>query len=105
MATRQTPAFWHDHIQAWRQGSLTQTTYCANHGLHIQSFARRLYQARDAAELSKLPLTLISASISQSVPISTIIQLRRPSGWRIELPLNTLSHHASGLADLLRQLS
>lgn len=104
MATRQSAAFWHDHIEAWRQGNLTQITYCANHGLHIKSFARKLYQARDAAKLFKLPLTLIPASITPSVPINTIIQLRSPSGWRIELPLNTLSHHASGLAELLRQL-
>ena len=109
MATRQSAVFWQDHIEAWRQGSLTQIAYCANHGLHIKSFARRLYQARDAAKPSKLPLTLVPASIArcltaQPIPINTMIQLHSPSGWRIELPLSTLSHHASGLADLLRQL-
>jgi len=100
-----------DHLDAWRQGNLTQITYCANHGLHIKSFARRLYQARETAKLSKLPLplTLVPASIArcltaQPIPINTMIQLHSPSGWRIELPLSTLSHHASGLADLLRQL-
>lgn len=106
MATRQSAVFWQNHLEAWRQGNLTQITYCANHGLHIKSFARRLYQARDAAKLSKLPLslTLVPASIAQPIPINTIIELRSPSGWRIKLPLNTLSHHASGLADLLLQL-
>ena len=104
MATRQSAAFWQDHIKAWRQGNLTQIAYCAHHGLHIKSFARRLYQARDAAKPSKLPLTLVSASIAQAAPINTIIELRSPNGWSIELPLNTLSHHASDLADLLRQL-
>ena len=105
MAKRQSAEFWHDHIEAWRQGGMTQTAYCANHGLHIKSFARRLYQARDAAKPSKLPLTLVPAHIAQPVPINTVIQLRSPKGWRIELPSNSLSHHASScLADLLRQL-
>jgi len=100
MATRQSAAFWQDHIEAWRQGSMTQTAYCANHGLHIKSFARRLYQARDSAEPSKLPLTLVPASVIQPDPINTIIQLHSPSGWRIDLPSTSIT----GLAALLRQL-
>ena len=100
MVPRQSAAFWQDHIEAWRQGSLTQTAYCANHGLHIKSFARRLYQARDSAEPSKLPLTLVPASIAQPVPIHTFIQLHSPSGWKVDLP----STGIAGLAELLRQL-
>lgn len=104
MAKRQSAEFWQDHIEAWRQGNLTQVAYCAIHGLHIKSFARRLYQAREAAKPSKLPLTLVPASINHVGPIHTTIQLHSPSGWRIELPSISLSHHVTGLADLLRQL-
>jgi hypothetical protein len=100
MATRQSAEFWQAHIEAWQQGNLTQIAYCTTHGLHIKSFARRLYQARDSAELSKLPLTLVPASITQPDPINTIIQLHSPSGWRIDLPSTSIT----GLAALLRQL-
>ena len=100
MDKRQTPEFWQAHIRAWQQSGTTQTAYCTTHGLHIKSFARRLYQARDSAEPSKLPLTLVPTSIAQPVPIHTIIQLHSPSGWRIDLPSTSIT----GLVELLRQL-
>lgn len=100
MAKRQSAEFWQAHIEAWRQGHLTQVAYCTSHGLPIKSFARRLYQARAAAKPSKLPLTLVPASIAHSAHSNPIIHLHSPSGWRIDLPLTSVT----GLADLLRQL-
>ena len=100
MVKRQTPEFWQAHISAWQQSGITQSAYCATHGLHIKSFGRRLYQAREIAQLSKLPLTLVPASMTPATPINTIIQLHSPGGWRIDLP----STSATVLAELLRQL-
>lgn len=99
MSTRQSAEFWQAHIEAWRQGNLTQVTYCATHGLHIKSFGRRLYQARDAAKPSKLPLTLVPVSLSPT-PTVGAVRLHSPAGWRIDLP----STSVTVLADLLRQL-
>ena len=101
MAKRQTPEFWQAHLNEWQQSGMTQTAYCTMRGLHIKSFSRRLCQERDAAaQLSKLPLTLVPASIRHIAPIHTLIQLHSPGGWRVELP----STNVTGLADLLRQL-
>lgn len=106
MVKRQTAEFWQAHINAWQQSGLTQTAYCATHGLHIKSFGRRLYQVREVAQLSKSPhtLTLVPASVAHADPINTIIQLHSPGGWRIDLPSTGLSQHVTGLAALLRQL-
>ena len=106
MAKQRTVEFWQNHLEAWKRSGLTQVAYCSNNELHIKAFSRRLHQKREAAQISKLPLTLVPASIgiAYSASTNTAIILHSPAGWRVELPSTSLGHQATGLADLLRQL-
>ncbi len=99
MMKPQTLEFWEKHFEEWRQSGLTQTAYCANHGLHIKAFGRWRSKTRDAAQAGNTSLTLIPISVAASVS-DGVVQIHSPGGWRIELP----AVRTPMLADLLRQL-
>ena len=99
MSKRQTAEFWKEHLDGWRQSGQTQVAYCASHGLGIKSFARWKRKEKNAAQTVKLPLTLVPVSLG--IPATdSVVRLRSPGGWRIEMSAGG----APWLADLLRQL-
>ncbi len=99
MAKRQALEFWQEHIEGWRQSSLTQAAYCASHGLHVKSFGRWRSKAKEAVQSGNSFLTLIPICVAAPVA-GSVVQIHTPGGWRIELP----AVGATMLADLLRQL-
>ena len=56
---------WFDHIQAWKQGDLTQKTFCENHHLVLASFQRwhQKFMAMDkpaeSSSVSFLPVSVM----------------------------------------------
>lgn len=99
MAKRETTEFWQGHLEGWRQSGLTQVAYCESNGLGIKSFYRWRRKEREAAQSTKLSLTLVPVSLGAPAT-GSVVRLHSPGGWRIELPAGG----APWLADLLRQL-
>ncbi|MEW6679378.1 MAG: IS66 family insertion sequence element accessory protein TnpB [Pseudomonadota bacterium] len=71
---------WHAHITAWQASGLSQTAYCAQHGLKPATFA---YWRSKQSKAADQPLTLIPLHLGTrgAGPILT-----SPNGWRLDLP-------------------
>lgn len=100
MTTRQGPAYWKKHLEAWLQSDLTQKAYCMHHGLNTKSFCRWRNKEKDAPAATHPSLTLVPVSVSEAMATGSVIRLHSPGGWRIELPADS----APWLADVLRYL-
>jgi len=99
MSKRQTAEFWKGHLEGWRQSGQTQVAYCASHGLGIKSFARWRRKEKNAAQTTGAPLTLVPVGLGRPATDS-VVRLRSPGGWRIEMSAGDVP----SLAALLRQL-
>jgi hypothetical protein len=88
---------WLQHIEAWQQSGLPQTTYCQQKAINVRTFSARLceYRKTQAAE----PQALIPVRMAHSV--SEAIILRHVKGHQVNLPM---SLSAVWLAELLRCL-
>jgi hypothetical protein len=90
--------FWFEHIQGWRASGLSQSAYCALHGLKIASLG--YWISRDKA--ARVPLTLVPVSVAASaVRAGEGLVLHSPSGWSLSVPTNA---PADWLGELLRRL-
>ena len=102
--------FWHKHIKAWQQSSLSQSEYCKEHGISIKSFSRWKIKLttppkQGALEQSGIesPLTLVPVEIIKSeehAEIDAGATLHSPGGWQVKL--NSIS--ATELGQLLGRL-
>lgn len=100
MAKRHGALFWREHVQNWARSDLTQRDYCAANGLGERAFHR--WRGRERASLSaaKSSLTLVPVGVGKAEPES-IVRLRSPGGWEIEMPGSSVSL----LVDFLKDLS
>ncbi len=100
MATRHGPEFWREHVENWCRSGLKQRDYCANHGLGGRAFHRWRDREKEFIAATRGSLTLVSASVGNAETVS-VVRLRSPSGWEIELPGNSVPL----LVDFLKDLS
>ena len=101
MAKRHGPIYWREHIENWVRSDLTQREYCANNGLSEKAFHRWRSREKEAIAATKASqLTLVPASVGKPETIS-VVRLRSPDGWEIELPGNSVPL----LVDFLKHLS
>ena len=100
MATRHGPEFWREHVENWCRSGLKQREYCANHGLGERAFHRWRDREKEFIAAMRGSLTLVPASVGKSETVS-VVRLRSPSGWEIELPGNSVPL----LVDFLKDLS
>lgn len=99
MARRHGPAYWREHIQNWVRSDLTQREYCANNGLSERAFHRWRSREKQTIAAAKSSLTLVPVRVGTPAT-SSVLVLHGPGGWRIELPVGTVSR----LAEFVRQL-
>ena len=94
-------ALWAGHVQAWRNGALSQAAYCRGHALSPQTFAAWIKRCnpKPAADLA-LALTLVPLAVRPPVAAGELL-LRHASGWQLALPRAT---EPVWLAELLRGL-
>lgn len=100
MAKRYGEKYWQGHLAAWHQSDLTQVAYCASRGLSLKSFYRWRRKEKEAVAAAKSSLTLVPVSVGKLDAIS-VVRLRSPDGWEIELPGNSVPL----LIDFLKHLS
>jgi hypothetical protein len=99
MAKRRGAQFWRAHVEAWNRSDVTQREYCANNGLAERAFYRWRRKEKEALAAGDAALTLVPVSVGTPVT-SSVVVLHSPGGWRIELPVGSVSW----LTELLRQL-
>ena len=99
MAKRHGAEYWRRHLEAWDRSELTQRDYCLANGLSVESLRRWRRRAQEGLH-AKPPLTLVATRVSPPVSEGGVVRLHSPGGWRIELPVGSVSW----LADWLRQL-
>ena len=100
MAMRHGPEFWREHVENWCRSGLKQRDYCANHGLGERAFHRWRDREKDFIAATRGSLTLVPASVGKA-ETESVVRLRSPSGWEIELPGNSVPL----LVDFLKDLS
>lgn len=100
MAKRHGAEFWRKHVEDWCRSDLTQRQYCAGHGLGERAFHRWRSREKEAIAAAKSSLTLVPVSVGTPATAS-VVRLRSPDGWEIELPGNSVSL----LVDFLKHLS
>lgn len=100
MAKRHGPAYWREHVQNWVRSDLTQREYCANNGLSERAFHRWRSREKDVIAAAKSSLTLVPVSVGKP-ETDSVVRLRSPEGWEIELPGSSVPL----LVDFLKQLS
>jgi hypothetical protein len=100
MAKRHGLAFWREHVQNWVRSDLTQREYCAAHGLGERAFHRWRGREKDTIAAAKATLTLVPVSVGKPEAIS-VVRLRSPGGWEIEMPGSSVSM----LINFLKHLS
>ena len=100
MAKRHGPIYWREYIENWVRSDLTQREYCANNGLSERAFHRWRSREKEAIAAAKASLTLVPVSVGKPETIS-VVRLRSPDGWEIELPGNSVPL----LVDFLQHLS
>jgi len=100
MAKRHGLAFWQEHVQNWVRSDLTQREYCAAHGLGERAFHRWRGREKETIAAAKASLTLVPVSVGKPEAVS-VVKLRSPDGWEIEMPGSSVSL----LIDFLKHLS
>jgi len=100
MAKRHGPIYWREHVQNWVRSDLTQREYCASNGLSERAFHRWRSREKDTIAAAKSSLTLVPVSVGKA-ETDSIVRLRSPEGWDIELPGSSVPL----LIDFLKQLS
>ena len=100
MAKRHVLEFWREHVQNWCRSDLTQREYCAAHGLGERAFHRWRSREKEAIAAAKATLTLVPVSVGHQ-ETSSVVRLRSPDGWEVELP----GHSTPFLVDFLKHLS
>lgn len=100
MATRHGPEFWREHVENWCRSGLKQREYCANHGLGERAFHRWRDREKEFIAVTRGSLTLVPVSVGKPEAVS-VVRLRSPDGWEIELPGNSVPL----LIDFLKDLS
>lgn len=100
MAKRHGAAFWREHVQNWCRSDLTQREYCAAHGLSERAFHRWRGREKESIATAKATLTLVPVSVGKPDTVS-VVRLRSPGGWEIELPGSSVPL----LIDVLKDLS
>ena len=100
MAKRQGLAFWQEHVQNWVRSDLTQREYCAAHGLGERAFHRWRGREKETIAAAKASLTLVPVSVGKPESVS-VVRLRSPDGWEIEMPGSSVSM----LINFLKHLS
>ena len=100
MAKRHGPAYWREHIQNWVRSDLTQREYCANNGLSERAFHRWRSREKQSIAAAKSSLTLVPVSVGNA-ETGSVVRLRSPDGWEIELPGSSVPL----LVEFLKQLS
>ena len=100
MAKRHGAEYWRRHLEAWRQSDLTQKAYCASQGLSVESLRRWRRREKATLAAAKSSLTLVPVSVGKAETVS-VVRLRSPRGWEIELPGSSVPL----LVDVLKELS
>jgi hypothetical protein len=100
MAKRHGQAFWQEHVQNWVRSDLTQREYCAAYGLGERAFHRWRGREKETIAAAKATLTLVPVSVSKP-ETGSVVRLRSPDGWEIELPGSSVAV----LIDFLKHLS
>jgi hypothetical protein len=100
MAKRNGREYWRRHLEAWHQSDLTQKDYCASHGLSVESLRRWRRREKEANAAAKSSLTFVPVSVGKP-DTTSVVRLRSPDGWEIELPGNSVPL----LVDFLKHLS
>jgi len=100
MAKRHGLEYWRRHLEEWHQSDLTQKAYCASHGLSVESLRRWRRREKETIAAAKATLTLVPVSVAKPDTVS-VVRLRSPDGWEIELPGNSVPL----LVDFLKHLS
>ncbi len=100
MAKRHGPAYWREHIQNWVRSDLTQREYCANNGLSERAFHRWRSREKQTIAAANSSLTLVPVSVGKP-ETGSVVRLRSPDGWEIELPGSSVPL----LVEFLKQLS
>ena len=80
--------FWEEHVNQWNKTSVSQTSYCQEHGLSIKRFGywkRKLLGVTQTTTAEKNPTGFIQIAPKQYPPtqISTLV-IELPNQLRIE---------------------
>ena len=100
MAKRHGVEFWRAHIEAWHRSDLTQVAYCECNGLSTKSLRRWLWREKRESAAGMSSLTLVPVSMGTPAT-SSVVKLRSPDGWEIEMPGSSVPL----LIDFLKHLS
>ena len=93
--------YWRKHLEAWLQSDTTRVAYCTSHGLSLKSFYRWERKQKEAVAAAKSSLTLVPVNMGGAPSAGSVVRLRSPDGWEIELPGNSVPL----LVDFLKHLS
>ena len=100
MAKRHGAEYWRGHLEAWYRSDETQKAFCASRGLSVESLRRWGRREKDTIAAAKSSLTLVPVSVGKA-ETDSVVRLRSPEGWDIELPGSSVPL----LIDFLKQLS
>lgn len=74
---------WQQHIEAWRQSSLTQQDYCSQQEIPLSTF--RYWHTR-LKRLAEGPKKLLPVKVLRTATITVAL----PTGIRLEMPADAL---------------
>ena len=100
MAKRHGAIFWREDVQKWVRSDMTQRDYCAANGLGERAFHRWRGREKETIAAAKASLTLVPVAVGKAESES-IVRMRSPSGWEIEMPGSSVAL----LVDFLKDLS
>ena len=100
MAKRHGAIFWREHVQNWVRSDQTLKDYCAANGLTERALRRWRGREKETIAAAKASLTLVPVGLIKAESES-IVRLRSPGGWEIEMPGSSVSL----LVDFLKDLS
>jgi len=98
-------AHWRRHVEAWREGGLSQADYCHQQGLNRKTFSVWTRGVQGDLSLDKdAPLELLPVQLESSAPVASTpasVMLRLANGVQLEL---STAASPGWLAELLRCL-
>lgn len=108
---RATTRHWQRHIQRWRNGTLSKSDYCREHGLAASSFHRWVKRLAEQPSLATpatapgaSPLTLIPVQLREDASAVPAHVVARAGRLEISLPVSLDAAQARTWLDALAQV-
>ena len=95
--------YWEEQIAHWQRSELSQIQFCKGHGLNYNSFAywrAKLSSAKQRQQGGRfLPVRVEPEAPEQAS--ATVIRVKHPSGFMIELPLGLAPNELKTIFSIL----